>query len=250
MMTLEHRMKYRSMNVNHLLDDELEHELAIRAVQFSGDESRDTKRRRLRNVMKVLRENNEDENVLDVAEGTREVELQTVDLKLAKIRDALENRKAKKAEYPQLQTRLLHIYFRLIRLKRVGVDVGGLDQLTFTLLNDHFSFLSTDPEALANYSKRLQEDFEESRLEAGNASEADDEEDEGGLVQATRRAKITSTPRGKRKQPSQSKQMFEELLDHVNRMITEKLSDFRAEVVKEVEATSRTNQLEEPLTLA
>lgn len=52
-------LQYRSMNVEHLLVDEIEHELVVRQVAFKSGESRDAKKRLLREKLKEQRENND-----------------------------------------------------------------------------------------------------------------------------------------------------------------------------------------------
>uniref|UniRef100_A0A8D8MQH4 (northern house mosquito) hypothetical protein n=2 Tax=Culex pipiens TaxID=7175 RepID=A0A8D8MQH4_CULPI len=49
-MRQELEMHYRSMDVKHLLVDEVEHELLIRQEEFSGGDTLDAKRRKLRGV--------------------------------------------------------------------------------------------------------------------------------------------------------------------------------------------------------
>lgn len=125
-MESKYASQYRSMNVNHLLDDELEYELVLRKVKFSSGESRDIKRRKLRGAMKEERDANTFAS-RSIAEEARESESRLVEEKITMIRDSLETRKAKKSEFPQLETRLVHLYFRLQRLKEV-FNTDGLEQ--------------------------------------------------------------------------------------------------------------------------
>lgn len=144
---------YRSMNVNHLLDDELEYELALRRVEFSSGESRDIKRRKLRNAMKEERESNSFIS-RKIVEEARDTESRQVEEKIAMIRDSLENKKVKKTDFPQLETRLVHLYFRLFRLRKV-FNTDGLKKIAQGLLNDYFSRNSRDPEVIGEYSGGL-----------------------------------------------------------------------------------------------
>lgn len=84
-MSVEHLMIYQSMNVMHLLDDEVEHELVIRREKFSSGDSRDVKRRKLRRIMKLQRDKNEF-TFSPLKEEQLEVEFHEIDEKLAKIR--------------------------------------------------------------------------------------------------------------------------------------------------------------------
>lgn len=90
-MNAEYLMIYQSMNVSHLLDDEVEHELVIRRGKFSSGDSRDMKRRKLRGLMKLQREENNFETVA-LAIEQQDAEYHLLDEKIAKIREELENR--------------------------------------------------------------------------------------------------------------------------------------------------------------
>lgn len=82
-------LQYRSMNTDHLLDDELEHELIIRGVEYSSGESRDMKKRKLRHKLKEQREINDFTiKVIDSEEGCKR-EMMQIEEKLVKIRDKL-----------------------------------------------------------------------------------------------------------------------------------------------------------------
>lgn len=153
-MDSKYASQYRSMNVNHLLDDELEYELVLRKVEYSSGESRDIKRRKLRGAMKEEKDSNRFVSRSVIVEA-RESESRQVEEKIAMIRDSLENRKAKKAEFPQFETRLVHLYFRLQRLRKV-FNTAGLEQIVLGLLNEYFprSSSSKDPEVVGEPSAR------------------------------------------------------------------------------------------------
>lgn len=85
-------------------------------------------------------------------------EFQQVDEKLAKIRVQLENRRIKKVELPAFKTRLIHLFYRLVRLKE-SFDVDGLEASALKLLNDHFSFLSTDSDVRKQTVDRIRKDL-------------------------------------------------------------------------------------------
>lgn len=235
--------QYRSMNVNHLLDDELEYELALRKVEFTSGESRDIKRRKLRNALKEERESNSFVS-RRISEEARESELRLVEEKLAMIRDSFENRKAKKTELPQFETRLVHLYFRLLRLKKV-FNTGGLEQIALGLLNSNFSRNSRDPEVDGEYSGGLVNqpghesaqnpesiDSEESEEEVEEESnprtdnEKEESSEKSDVLDFTVRnanSRRSSTPRAKEDKVVNADELFDRIMQQVDRAITSKL---------------------------
>ncbi|XP_055613020.1 uncharacterized protein LOC129759569 [Uranotaenia lowii] len=253
----EFTLQYRSLNVNHLLDDELEHELTIRAVKFTSGESRDVKRRKLRNAMKQQRETNHFE-LLPVEENARESEFNLIDEKIAKIRDMLDNRRARKSMLAELKTRLIHLYFRLIRLKLV-FNTQNLEAIPLMLLNDHFSFLSNDPSLAAETSRRTLEyieqlrDFDIGSDESRNEEEEEEKEesDEEEIANFEKDRRITFRNRSEEIDSSTPKRTLEnkqELsrdfsLSDVAELISEKLAEFKMEIFETQDRDKKLNQL-------
>ncbi|XP_053698916.1 probable replication factor C subunit 1 [Sabethes cyaneus] len=255
-MNSEFELQYRSMNVEYLLADEIEHELLIRQVAFKTGESIDAKKRKLRNKLRELRET----NIVTLAyfenPAECEDELNRVDEKLAKIRDQLENRKPKKAELPVLKTRLIHLLFRLDRLKK-NFDTAGLESIAMKMLNDQFSLLSVDPDA----RKRTEEQI---RAELSNASiryvesepeEPDDSDDESILESVPKRNKkrsksrkrISSTPKLRRKRQVKAKsteEIMKKMLKHVEQCIESKLSSLDVNDRESKDRNIETNDFE------
>lgn len=97
-------LQYRSMNAEHLLDDELEHELIVREVLYSSGENRGMKCGKLRHKLKEQRENGDFTVTRIESEEECRREFKQVDEKLAKIRYELENGKGKKSIMPEVKT--------------------------------------------------------------------------------------------------------------------------------------------------
>lgn len=230
-------MRYHSMNVNHLLDDEVEYELAVRAVKFTSGESRDMKRRKLRNAMRVERDNGKFISV-PIPENRREQEFEMIDEKLARIKNKLENKKTKKAELPELETRMLHLYFRACRLNDV-FDADGLDNIALKVLNDHFSCFTNDPQVNLNNSLKI---IDQLRAFKDKNVEADDEEEDEGET-TVKSSRVTSTP--KRKQNVKNVKLrpdveqMERMMSRVDRMITEKFNALSLEFDQKTERINR-----------
>nr|XP_029731991.1 trichohyalin-like [Aedes albopictus] len=235
---------YRSMNVNHLLDDELEYELALRKVVFTSGESRDIKRRKLRGAMKEERESNRFVS-RTIVEEAREGESRQVGEKLAMIRDSLENRKAKKTELPQLETRLVHLYFRLLRLKKV-FNTAGLEQIALGLLREYFAGNSRDPEVVGEYSKRSldrpsdlnahqpgnevseesEEEVEEEsnpRTESENVESSEENSEELDFTVRNLNSRRSSTPKVQDNKVVNADELFDRIMQQVEKVITSKL---------------------------
>ncbi|XP_062712466.1 uncharacterized protein LOC134289848 [Aedes albopictus] len=227
----EHVMIYQSMNVAHLLDDEVEHELVIRREKFSSGDSRDVKRRKLRGVMKLQRDKN-DFTICLLKDEQIEAEFQEIDEKLAKIREALENRLVKKVDMPPLKTRLVHLLFRLRRLKEgKKFDTQGLENAAVQMLNNYFSFLSTDPDAVLETQERLRNDLSRLSVQGGKENGEDEETEslsEEDVVVARRKGKKrrpTSTPRKIRRRKMKSPdKMMKMMMSRIDKYLEQKLS--------------------------
>ncbi|EAT34514.1 AAEL013259-PA [Aedes aegypti] len=235
-MNAEFELKYQSMNVAHLLVDEVEYELKIRQVPFNVGDSRDVKRRRLRQKLKEQKEKNNFEIVLEMSPEECKRDLNIVDEKIAKIHDQLENRRTRKSELPELQTRLVHLYNRLMRLKE-KVDTDGLEGIALNLYQEHFTVLTSDPDVRKrveeNLSKQLidlsvQDRSEESTLKETEEENSSESEDRGNQNKDKNKelSGNTSTPKERRKSKKQkdSEEMFKKLLEHVASYLESRLS--------------------------
>lgn len=210
---------YHFLNVAHLLDDELEYELRIRNVDFSSGEPRHTKRIKLRYVLRKQREDNNFED-RELEESELEAELNQVDEKLATIRATLESRKARKSVMPQLQTRLVHLYFRLIRVKK-HKDTEGLEAICGTLLREYFSLQSTKQSDVA--SSNDEDDGSDGEGTLGDEELEEEEEIPQEKRAKEKRSSNTLDPGEERRQARQSDELMEMLVEKMDRMITEKL---------------------------
>lgn len=239
-MNAEFELKYQLMNAGHLLVDEVEYELTIRQVPFNVGDSRDVKRRRLRQKLKEQKEKNDFEVDFTLSSDECLRDLHVVDEKLAKIRDQLENRRTKKSELPELQTRLVHLYARLLRLKK-KVDTDGLEGILLKLYQEHFTFLSTDPDVRKrteeNLSRQLMDLSVQNRSEEGTDTKSEENEDSSDGEHRNEQEKAkdkdrnTSTPKEKRKSRKEkdSEEMFKRLLEHVDSYLDSKLSSVSGE---------------------
>ncbi|XP_058840771.1 uncharacterized protein LOC131696235 [Topomyia yanbarensis] len=148
-MEMSHLMsRYHGMNTAHLSVDELEHELKIR--QLAHDAPRSQLERVLRNRLKE--EKNLSHVAVDFDCESVVNELIECDEKLNNIKACLEGRKAKKAPEQIYKTKLLHVLFRMERLKPNAVEEEDLNSLAMIagdcvrLLNVYFSVTSHLPE--------------------------------------------------------------------------------------------------------
>lgn len=251
-MDAEFNLKYQLMNAGHLLVDEVEYELAVRQVPFKIGDSRDVKRRRLRQKLKEQRDKNDVEIVFTLSPEECVRDLNVVDEKLAKIRDQLENRRTKKSELPELQTRLVHLYARLMRLKQ-KVDTDGLEGILLKLYQEHFTFLSTDPDVRKRTEENLSRQLVELSVHSLQESTETDTEEEESFdgkrkeVEDKGASCNTSTPKEKRKSKKEkdSEEMFKKLLEHVDSYLESRLSSVSVEKRRDDSSSSEGLETEE-----
>lgn len=250
-------LQYRSMNTDHLLDDELEHELIIRGVEYSSGESRDMKKRKLRHKLKEQREINDFTiKVIDSEEGCKR-EMMQIEEKLVKIRDKLEHSKTKKFDMSAVQTRLIHLYYRLDRLKE-KVDVNSLVEEILSLLIpfriENRVVETNVVEAVDRDLMRLsmhEEDEDDSEREGTDCDDSDwretdcsnksTEEDTRKKKMrkkksTVRKAKVNEPKLKKIKEPKKkvhSEEMLKKLLDHIDNFMETKFNNLRREMDKQ-----------------
>ena len=137
-------LQYHAMNPSHLMVDELEHELRIRGL--SAVASRSQLERSLRNRLKE-----EKDQINGPFEWTHEPvenELKVRDEIVAEIRTELEGRRGRKAPDRKDKTRLLHVFFRMERLRKSATEEADLNSLGMIagdcvkLLNVYYSVTS------------------------------------------------------------------------------------------------------------
>lgn len=236
-MSSDYILQYRSLNPDHLLDDEIEHELLIRQHDLSRSMSRDAKKRKLRNLLKLQRElNNFDVSSLPREE--QELEFRQVEEKLAKVRYMLENRKGKrKTDLPPFKTRLIHLLFRLMRLKdSMKFNTNGLETLAIQLLNDHFTKIPTGPDA-ERTNKESRNDFSGSGVSDSEESEEIEwdtarEANESHPSRRNRRKGVltwnrtTSTPKNvgkqKKSKPTSTEKLMKRIMGQVDKYLRQK----------------------------
>ncbi|XP_055616990.1 uncharacterized protein LOC129762589 [Toxorhynchites rutilus septentrionalis] len=232
-MNSEYVLQYRSMNVDHLLVDEIEYELEVRQVPFTESESRDVKKRKLRTILKEQRESNNFELTSCESQEECEKENQLLIEKIAKIQHQLESSKTKRVDLPPIKTRLIHLYFRVNRLKK-NFDTEGLEAIALKLLNDYFSLLSADVEARKRTEETILDQMNnlsvrEQLLEQGNDTE--EQENSGGSEEDEPDPSVSSQ-KNKRRSALQKKtdhdfiesqEIFKKLVKHIDRYIESKL---------------------------
>lgn len=143
--------QYFGMNVAHLLDGELSHELQIRRIEEHGD-PRSVLERKCRAELK--REGSGKHSEIDYEPSGKTVieELEKCDTQVQEIKQALDTRVYKKAPDQKHKSRLLHYLFRLLRAKAQTTDESELNSISelagecVRLLNTFYSIASPYPE--------------------------------------------------------------------------------------------------------
>ncbi|EDS28053.1 conserved hypothetical protein [Culex quinquefasciatus] len=169
-----------------------------------------------------------------------EVEFCQIKEKVGNIRKQLESGKVKKEDLPPYKTRLVHLIFRLIRLKRVKFNTCGLDQNAVRLYNEYFTVWSNNPEKAREAARRLE--LEISKIGAIDEliTESDDTEDSGEGIEAVSaegessenedddlpaKKKKTSTPKkilkNKQTGPIDTQKIVEIVVDQVSKHFQE-----------------------------
>lgn len=149
---MEHYIRqYFSMNLAHLLQDELDNELIVRNIDASSD-SRTVQERKCRAELKKER----DLNLADIEYETGWddilTELDVCNIKVHEISKILLDRKEKSAPDQKYKTRLLHLLFRILRAKAHATDesvintIGDIAGHAARLLGNYFSLLSPHEE--------------------------------------------------------------------------------------------------------
>lgn len=163
--------QYHALNTAHLDEDELDHELRIRDVVMNG-ESRSKRERALRNLLKAEKE---EKTVSFDYDGIALIdELKCCDGKLQGVKCILEGKKIRKAPDQKFKFKLLHIFFRMKRLKPRAEEEADLNSIAtiagecIRLLNRFYSITSPLPEVreaeitIANESLRqIREEIDE-----------------------------------------------------------------------------------------
>lgn len=147
-MDLDFEVQYKSLMVHHLEKQEIEHELAIRAVQFDPTESRSAIQRRLRDRLKEEKEMNTVDIDFLRSKVTVDAEIKMIDANVDQIRGYLENEVRFEGFKDSLKSRLVHYFARIRRAleyAETDEDLNDLDKLLRAvrgLVNTHFSIFS------------------------------------------------------------------------------------------------------------
>ncbi|XP_062702894.1 uncharacterized protein LOC134285670 [Aedes albopictus] len=147
-MDVEFEIQYKRLMVHHLEKHEIEHELAIRAVQFESTESRSAIQRRLRDRLKEEKDMpNIDIDFLRCKVSV-DAEIKVIDANVNQIRSYLENVVRFEGLKDSLKSRLVHYFARVRRAQEYAEsdeDLSDCDELVGAirgLMNTHFSIFS------------------------------------------------------------------------------------------------------------
>lgn len=144
-------LQYFSMNVAHLHDEELAHELAIRRID-THNEPRSVLERKCRADLKREASQKSSEIEYEITWTTIIEELERCDKQVQEIKQILESRTYKKAPDQLNKSRLLHYLFRLLRVKahtREESELNSISEMAgecVRLLNTFYSIASPYPE--------------------------------------------------------------------------------------------------------
>ncbi|XP_062699068.1 uncharacterized protein LOC134284289 [Aedes albopictus] len=172
------RAQYNALNTAHLTVDELEHELMIRKMDKIAP--RASLKRALRNRLKE--EDGQSNISYDFSKIDIVEELETCDDKLNSIKAFLENRRSKKAPDQCFKNRLIHILFRMERLRNRELNDESLNGLAVVageclrLLSTFFSAASHLPEVRAAELAIVNESLSRLREGLGQTNEEREED--------------------------------------------------------------------------
>ena len=147
-MDLELELQYKRLMVHHLEKHEIEHELAIRAVQFDPVETRSAIQRRLRDRLKEEKELDTLDLDFSRCNITIDNEIKIIDSNVEQIKAYLENEKRFEGLRDSLKSRLVHYFARVRRAQEhaeTDEDLNDFDKLLSAirgLINTHFSIFS------------------------------------------------------------------------------------------------------------
>lgn len=179
--------QYHALNTAHLADDELHHELRIRGVSMD-DESRSKQERALRNLLKAEKE------VRRLSFKYDEIalidELKWCDEKLQGVKSILEGKKIRKAPDQKFKSKLLHIFFRMKRLRSQAEEEEDLNSIAtiagecIRLLNLFYSITSPLSEVREAEIAIVNESLRQVREEIDERNENENEEVESIVGQS------------------------------------------------------------------
>lgn len=148
---MEYQVRYKSLDVSHLLNEELEFELAIRKIPFEVNEHDSIKRRKLKDKLKEEKLNSAP-IIFQEPLGIVEEELEPIAENIKEITSLLEKSKLHARDKQKLQTRLIHYMHRLDIIRKMRdaekfvILLTGLDKNLKLLYTRYFTLLSDLPE--------------------------------------------------------------------------------------------------------
>ncbi|XP_058445453.1 uncharacterized protein LOC131426604 [Malaya genurostris] len=150
-MDVELQLLYQGLLVHHLERDEIEYELAIRAVQFDHTVSESALRRRLRDRLREEKEKNIEDMDFGRRNDSVDAEIGKIDAGVKNIRDYLENRVRFEGIRDSLKTRLAHYFARCSRAQDFAekdedlIDLDKLKSSIRSVMSTFFSLFSPNP---------------------------------------------------------------------------------------------------------
>lgn len=172
-MDVEFELLYQSLLVHHLDRPEIEYELKIRGLPFTGTEPRAALMRRLKEHLKIEKDRANRDIEFERLETTIDDEIKTIDAKVKEIKDFLTNRTRFEGIRDSLKTRLAHYFARTKRLPENtenDEDLKDIDELISCIrgaFNTHFSLFSGQREVL----EQLNQSFSKLLVASQNASQ-------------------------------------------------------------------------------
>lgn len=182
-LTPEYHFLYKSLQIHHLEEDEIDYELLIRAIQTEDNEARSTKLRKLKHFLKNEKVAFEG---VDITRSKLSVdaEIKLIDNQVDQIRQFLQKTLKYSGVIDALKSRLAHYLFRLVRLDAIpdlgradNVDIATLIGLIRRLINDYFSMFSPFPEIQKKVVEELNRSFSSIRVPGQKKSSSSDEEE-------------------------------------------------------------------------
>lgn len=143
--------QYFGMNIAHLSDDELAHELVVRGIDIHG-ESRSVLERKCRAALKKGSAEETPEKEYERVWESLIDEIETCDKNVQVIKQDLKSRAYRKAPEQKFKSRLLHYLFRMLRSKAhttVTSELNSIGEIAgqcVRLLNTFYCLASPYPE--------------------------------------------------------------------------------------------------------
>lgn len=158
---MEYQIRYKSLDVYHLLKEELDFELFIRNIPFAMNEHDSIKRRKLKDKLKEERSLNTSQMNFRVPSEEIEQEIEPIVENVKEITLLMEKSRPNTREKQKLQTRLIHYMHRLDIIRHMRdahkfvILLTGLEKNLRSLYTRYFTLLSDLPEVRKEVQKSI-----------------------------------------------------------------------------------------------